>query len=202
MFYVAKEIMTSEEEFVNVLKLLNEDFRGFVENNSGKASSPVIPPKDFSKLFVHLPNLLSLNSDLLSDFKERIENWEANPKIADVIVKKGHFLKLYTDYVQNFQDINTHYQECCEKYPNFNRLVQEFERRPECRNLKISHYMLKPVQRLPQYRLLLENYLKNLDPAGCDHDNASEALDIVSSAASHANEKMKSDVRAVSRFRK
>lgn len=24
-----------------------------------------------------------------------------------------------------------------------------------CKNLKLSHYMLKPIQRIPQYRLLL-----------------------------------------------
>ncbi len=54
--------------------------------------------------------------------------------------------------------------------------------------------MLKPVQRLPQYRLLLENYIKALTPDDEDYGDAVEALGVVSEAAEHANEKMKQNV--------
>ncbi len=67
---------------------------------------------------------------------------------------------------QDFNDVSTMYLECLNKYGEFSRLVQEFEQQDgsRCRGLKVEHFMLKPVQRLPQYKLLLENYLKNLAP--------------------------------------
>jgi len=120
-----------------------------------------------------------------------VANWPSDPKIADVIVKKGAFLKLYAGYVQNFNEANSTYFECLKNYPEFNEIVKEFEKRPECRGLKIEHFLLKPVQRLPQYKLLLETYLKNLNPQSEDYLNAIEALQVVSKAADHANEQMK-----------
>jgi len=51
--------------------------------------------------------------------------------------------------------------------------------------------MLKPVQRLPQYKLLLEDYLKHLDTDSIDWDDTTLALKIVSDAAEHANNTVK-----------
>ncbi len=59
----------------------------------------------------------------------------------------------------------------------------------------IQHYMLKPVQRLPQYRLLLEDYLKHLDPDGDDFDDTTAALRIVSEVAEQADNTIKQGVR-------
>ena len=72
--------------------------------------------------------------------------------------------------------------------------VQEFEKFPQCRHLKLSHYFLKPIQRLPQYKLLLEDYLRNLDPNSLDYDDTATALTIVTQAAHHANETIKQTV--------
>ncbi|TRY70606.1 hypothetical protein TCAL_02329 [Tigriopus californicus] len=133
----------------------------------------------------------SVSDDDRRDFEDRVENWDTQKKIADVIVKKGPFLKLYTTYIREFSTVNYHFDECCQKYPKFGKLVKEFEARERCRNLKIKHFMLKPVQRLPQYRLLLEDYLKHLDPQSPDFDDTTNALHIVSEAADHANDTIK-----------
>ena len=61
----------------------------------------------------------------------------------------------------------------------------------ECQNLKISSYFLNPVQRLPRYKLLLENYLKKLNAEeDLDYQNAVKALEVVSKAADHVNRTM------------
>ena len=54
--------------------------------------------------------------------------------------------------------------------------------------------MLKPVQRLPQYRLLLDDYLKHLATDSADFDDCTLALKIVSDAAEHANDTVKQGV--------
>jgi FYVE/RhoGEF/PH domain-containing protein 5/6 len=93
--------------------------------------------------------------------------------------------------VQNFNEASSHYFECLKNYESFANVVRDFEKKPSCKGLKIEHFLLKPVQRLPQYKLLLETYLKNLSPDAEDYQNALEALDIVTKAAAHANEQMK-----------
>lgn len=189
-FKVARELMTSERAFVNVLHLLNITFREFVasKNDAGQ----LLPQAEFEKVFSNMKELLILNGDLLKDFETRIENWEQlGCRIADIIVRKGHFLKMYASYVKDFPIISTHYEDCLEKYPKFKKCVEEFEAMEICKHLRVPFYMLKPVQRLPQYKLLFENYIKCLSEDNPDYQDAVKALDIVSQAATHANERMK-----------
>lgn len=54
--------------------------------------------------------------------------------------------------------------------------------------------MLKPVQRIPQYRLLLDDYYRHLPDDHPDRANAQEGLRIVSEVADHADETMKQGV--------
>ena len=54
--------------------------------------------------------------------------------------------------------------------------------------------MLKPVQRLPQYKLLLEDYLRHLAHDSADFDDTTAALKIVSDAAEHANNTIRQGV--------
>ena len=65
-----------------------------------------------------------LNSELLRDFEERVQNWTSTRKISDIIVKKGPYLKLYTTYVKNHSITKAHFEECCSKYPKFGKLVK------------------------------------------------------------------------------
>lgn len=193
-FLIAKELMTSEEIFIDVLKLLNVDFRNFIEYRNHESKNNVIPVSDLCKILNHLSQLQTLNEDLLADMKERIRNWESNPKIADVIVKKGAFLKMYTSYIQSFESQTNYLDECIAKYPKFGKEVKEFEASARCKKLTIKHYMLKPVQRIPQYRLLLDDYLKHLDENSPDYADTKSALKIVCEVADHANRSMKDGV--------
>lgn len=190
----AREIMTTEKTFVDVLKLINVEFRGFVENTIRETGRDIIPLEDFRRIFRHLPQLMAFNQDLLNDFVDRVENWDENKKIADVIVKKGPFLKLYTDFIKDFEGLSLHLEQCYIKFPEFKKVVLDFESQPQCHHLRISHFLLKPVQRLPQYKLMLEEYMKHLDPDSVDFDDTTQALTIVSSAADHANTTVKKGV--------
>ena len=125
IFFIAKEIMTSEKVYVDVLRLINIDFREFFQKARQEAKSKtILPDQDFAKLFSNLPELMMLNEDLLRDFETRIQNWESQKKIADVIVKKGPYLKLYTVYIRDFSAMNLHFDECCQKHPKFGKVVK------------------------------------------------------------------------------
>lgn len=58
--------------------------------------------------------------------------------------------------------------------------------------------MLGPVQRIPRYKLLLEDYLKRLPEDSIDRLDATKALDLISKAANHSNETMKQTVSDLS----
>ncbi|XP_075218258.1 FYVE, RhoGEF and PH domain-containing protein 6-like isoform X2 [Lycorma delicatula] len=190
-FFVAQELMTSEKVFIDVLKLLCFDFKNSLKVYCKDFKSPVIPEDEFDKIIASLPQLLSLSQDLLFDLESRINDWSKLPKISDVIVKKGPFLKLFSVYIQNFESQCNHLDDCCHKYPRFAKAMKSFELSDRCKKLSVKHYMLKPVQRIPQYRLLLDDYLAHLDEESLDYNDTQIALNIVSDVVNHANKSIK-----------
>ena len=193
----AREIMTSEKTYVEVLRLISNDFKTFVENKINDTNKNIIPLPEFQKIFKNFPHLLIFNEELLRDFEDRIENWDTNPKIADVIKKKGPFLKLYKTYVDEFDHLRVHFNKCCETYKDFQTTLKEFESLPKCQNLRMTFYMLRPVQRVPQYKMLLENYFKYLPEDSIDFEDTVDALKVVASVAEHCNYSLRSGVKSL-----
>lgn len=189
---VIKELISSEKVFIDVLSLLTNDFVVFVKNVDKE--SPVIPESELNRIINYLPQLKCINEDLLKDFEARMENWTLYPKISDIIIKKGPFLKLFSTYIQNFEKQCNLLDDACHKYNRFAKALKDFESSERCRKLTLKHYMLKPVQRLPQYRLLLEDYLSHLNPGSIDYSDTQQALQIVCGVAEHANKSMEQDV--------
>ena len=188
--------MSSEKTYVEVLRLISNDFKTFVENKINDTNKNIIPLPEFQKIFKNFPHLLIFNEELLRDFEDRIENWDTNPKIADVIKKKGPFLKLYKTYVDEFDHLRVHFNKCCETYKDFQTTLKEFESLPKCQNLRVTFYMLKPVQRVPQYKMLLENYFKYLPEDSIDFEDTVDALKVVADVAEHCNDSLHSGVKS------
>ncbi|XP_055483738.1 FYVE, RhoGEF and PH domain-containing protein 6 [Psammomys obesus] len=191
VYHIAKEIMSSEKVFVDVLKLLHIDFRGAVARASRQLGKPVIEDRILNQILYYLPQLYELNRDLLKELEERMLSWTEQQRIADIFVKKGPYLKMYSTYIKEFDKNIALLDEQCKKNPGFAAVVREFEMSPRCANLALKHYLLKPVQRIPQYRLLLTDYLKNLLEGSVDHRDTKDALAVVIEVANHANDTMK-----------
>ncbi|XP_078468379.1 FYVE, RhoGEF and PH domain-containing protein 6 [Lampetra planeri] len=191
-FHIAREMVSSERVFVDVLKLLHIDFRGAVVSAGVEAGKPLVDEKTLSQILLYLPQLYELNQSLLQELEERMAHWEEErERIADVIMRKGPYLKMYSAYIKEFDRITLLLDECCRKFPPFAAVVRDFEMSPRCANLALKHHLLKPVQRIPQYRLLLTDYLKNLTPESADYKDTQAALAMVSEVADHANDSMK-----------
>jgi len=50
-----------------------------------------------------------------------------NPKIADVFVRKGAFLKMYTEYIRDFESMVALLDDNRQKNPAFDKVVFNFE---------------------------------------------------------------------------
>lgn len=191
VYHIAKEIMSSEKVFVDVLKLLHIDFRNAVAHASMQLGKPLIEDKILNQILYYLPQLYELNRDVLRELKDRMAHWSEHQKIADIFVTKGPYLKMYSTYIREFERNIALLDEHCKRNPGFAAVVREFELSPRCANLALKHYLLKPVQRIPQYRLLLTDYLKNILEDSSDYRDTQAALAVVIEVANHANDIMK-----------
>lgn len=189
--HIATEIMSSESVFVDVLKMLHVDFRDSVSKASQQNGKPVIEERLLNQILYYLPQLYELNQDLLRELRQRVAKWDENAQVADIFLKKGPYLKMYSTYIREYDKNVALLEEQTKKNAAFGAVVRNFEATPLCANLALKHYLLKPVQRIPQYQLLLTDYLKNLSEDSIDYKDTQAALAIVKEVANHANDIMK-----------
>uniref|UniRef100_A0A673BDY9 FYVE, RhoGEF and PH domain containing 6 n=1 Tax=Sphaeramia orbicularis TaxID=375764 RepID=A0A673BDY9_9TELE len=178
--HIAQEIMSSEK-----------DFRDAVAKATRQNGKPVVDERILTQILYYLPQLYQLNRDLLRELEERVAHWSDHQRLSNIFVQKGPYLKMYSTYIRQFDNNVALLDEQCRKNPAFAAVVREFEMSPRCASLALKHYLLKPVQRIPQYQLLLTDYLKNLPEDSEDYKDTQAALSIVKEVANHANDIMK-----------
>uniref|UniRef100_A0A669CS22 FYVE, RhoGEF and PH domain containing 6 n=1 Tax=Oreochromis niloticus TaxID=8128 RepID=A0A669CS22_ORENI len=168
-----------------------QDFRDAVAKATRQNGKPVVDERILCQILYYLPQLYQLNKDLLRELEERVAHWSDHQRLSDIFVQKGPYLKMYSTYIRQFDNNVALLDEQCRKNPAFAAVVREFEMSPRCASLALKHYLLKPVQRIPQYQLLLTDYLKNLPEDSEDYKDTQAALSIVKEVANHANDIMK-----------
>ena len=188
-FTAAEEIMTSEKTYVDVLKILDK-FRISLDKEFPEGSAFKDHVCGRTVCLSQIPTLLDLNSHLLEEFEDRIKNWDSQRKIADVLVAKASFLKLYSTYLDHFQEDRKIFEGCLKKFPAFAKFLGEYEKHSDCQGLGILGHMLAPVQRVPRYKMLLEAYLKYQEEDSIDYWDSQRALKIVSSVADATNQSL------------
>ena len=180
LYLIAHELTTTEQSFVQVLRLLNVEFRRDVVEKH-------LPSEVSSVLMKHLDEMHRVSGELLKELEIKLEEWPEKRKIADVLVKIGPFLSVYSFYMRDFETTMSAFEEASKKYPHFLKSLIEFEAE-HCKKLKVRDYLLKPIQRIPQYRLLLTDYLKRIpDESHSDYADTKAALEVVCKCADHAN---------------
>lgn len=187
---IATEILTTERTYVNILHLLDQVFAFRVDQEN--RAHPMFSQEIVSQMFSNLKSIYKLHHDfLLPQLEERMQNWETEQRIGDVMKNFAPFLKMYTEYVKNYDNAMNLINIWYHKQPLFAQIMDEIHTMEECGNLTLHHHMLTPVQRVPRYQLLLKDYLKKLPEDSIDRPDTEKALELVSTAASHANEAMK-----------
>uniref|UniRef100_A0A3Q2TWW1 FYVE, RhoGEF and PH domain containing 3 n=1 Tax=Fundulus heteroclitus TaxID=8078 RepID=A0A3Q2TWW1_FUNHE len=112
---------------------------------------------------------------------------ESNPRIGDILQKLAPFMKMYGEYVKNFDRAMDLVNTWTQRSSQFKGVVQNIQKQDVCGNLTLQHHMLEPVQRIPRYELLLKDYLKKLPDDALDRKDAEKALELISTAANHSN---------------
>ena len=197
IFKAAEEVMISEKTFLTIITMLDVDFRSFIDERN--TDSEIVPHAKFYEIFSNMGMIRNLSSILFNDFSDRIENWCDNYKIADVLIMKGDFLKIFADYGNDYHKNMPHLlDELLANYPRFKEAVNEYEKQECCRCMPISSFFIKPVQRIPQYQMLMKEYLKQISKTQNVHpdkEDAEIALDIVTNAVVHVNEHIRKNTK-------
>uniref|UniRef100_A0A8C2ALM2 FYVE, RhoGEF and PH domain containing 4b n=1 Tax=Cyprinus carpio TaxID=7962 RepID=A0A8C2ALM2_CYPCA len=185
LYKIANELLQTERAYVTRLHLLDQVFCAKLTEEAGKGTFPVEVVKG---IFSNVGSIYAFHSQfLLPDLETRMSQWASTPRIGDILAQLAPFLRMYAEYVKNFDSAMDLLKQWTERSVQFNAIIQDIQSQEACGNLTLQHHMLEPVQRVPRYEMLLKDYLKKLPEDDPDCSQAEKSLNIISMAATHSN---------------
>lgn len=182
---IASELLQTEKAYVSRLGLLDQVFYSRLLEEANRGS---FPAEVINKIFSNISSINAFHSKfLLPELEKRMQEWSTTPRIGDILQKLAPFLKMYGEYVKNFDNAMELVKTWTERSPQFKFIIQDIQKEKVCGSLTLQHHMLEPVQRIPRYEMLLKDYLRKLPQDSLDWKDAEKSLEIISTAASHSN---------------
>ncbi|XP_040206785.1 pleckstrin homology domain-containing family G member 1 isoform X2 [Rana temporaria] len=176
---VVQEILQTERTYVQDLKSIVEDYLNIICDQRRLS----LGTEDRSALFGNIRDIYHFNSELLQD----LENCDNDPvAIAECFVSKSEEFHIYTQYCTNYPRSVAVLTECMR-----NKILAKFFReRQEVlqHSLPLGSYLLKPVQRILKYHLLLHEISNHLDKDTDGYDVVLDAIDTMQRVAWHIND--------------
>lgn len=184
--HILGSIVHSEGSYVESLKRVLQDYRNPLMEMEPKALSV----RKCQAVFFRVKEILHCHSMFQIALSSRVAEWDSTEKIGDLFVasfSKSMVLDVYSDYVNNFTNAMSIIKKACLTKPAF---LEFLKRRQVCSPDRVTLYglMVKPIQRFPQFILLLQDMLKNTPRGHPDRLSLQLALTELETLAEKLNE--------------
>ncbi|TKC40753.1 hypothetical protein EI555_001706, partial [Monodon monoceros] len=184
--HILGSIVQSEGSYVESLKRVLQDYRNPLMEMEPKALSA----RKCQVVFFRVKEILHCHSMFQIALSSRVAEWDSTEKIGDLFVasfSKSVVLDVYSDYVNNFTNAMSIIKKACLTKPAF---LEFLKRRQVCSPDRVTLYglMVKPIQRFPQFILLLQDMLKNTPRGHPDRLSLQLALTELETLAEKLNE--------------
>ncbi|XP_048471089.1 rho guanine nucleotide exchange factor 10-like protein isoform X2 [Rhincodon typus] len=184
--HILSSIVQSERSYVESLKRILQEYKKPLL----EAEPKLLSMRKLRVVFYRLKEVLQCHSMFQIALSSRVAEWDVSEKIGDLFVasfSKSMVLDVYSDYVNNFTNAMALIKKACLTKPAF----LEFLKRKQASNSdRITLYglMVKPIQRFPQFILLLQDMLKNTPKGHPDRLSLQLALTELETLAEKLNE--------------
>ncbi|XP_026223804.1 rho guanine nucleotide exchange factor 25 isoform X3 [Anabas testudineus] len=175
--YVLKELIETEKHYVADLGFIVEGYmatmntKGILEDMKGKDKI----------VFGNIHQIYDWHKDY---FLGELEKCLAEPeRLAQLFIKHERRLHMYVVYCQNKPKSEHIVSEYIETY--FEELRQQLGHR-----LQLNDLLIKPVQRIMKYQLLLKDFLKYYTKAGMDTEDLEKAVEVMCFVPKRCNDMM------------
>uniref|UniRef100_A0A665XA00 Pleckstrin homology and RhoGEF domain containing G3 n=1 Tax=Echeneis naucrates TaxID=173247 RepID=A0A665XA00_ECHNA len=185
---VVMEIIETERMYVRDLRMIVEDYLAHIIDQSDLS----IHPEQVCALFGNIEDIYEFNSELL----QALDLCDNNPvAVARCFVMKSEYFEIYTQYCTNYPNSVAALTECMR-----NKSLAKFFRERQAllkRSLPLGSYLLKPVQRILKYHLLLQEIAKHFDPEEEGYEVVEDAIYTMTGVAWYINDMKRKHEHAV-----
>ncbi|XP_034407104.1 guanine nucleotide exchange factor DBS isoform X4 [Cyclopterus lumpus] len=179
--HVMNELLETERAYVEELLCVLEGYAAEMDN---PAMAPLIPSTLLNKKVVLFGNMSEIHQFHKRTFLKELEAYTDCPELVGrCFLERMKDLQIYEAYCQNKPRSESLWRQCSDC-----AFFQECQKKLE-HKLGLDSYLLKPVQRITKYQLLLKELLKY--SKGCDGcDDLQEALSSILGILKAVNDSM------------
>uniref|UniRef100_A0A3B3SPU0 MCF.2 cell line derived transforming sequence n=1 Tax=Paramormyrops kingsleyae TaxID=1676925 RepID=A0A3B3SPU0_9TELE len=150
--HVMKELIETEKIYVEELLAVLLGYRAEMDNPALSGLLPPMVRNQKEVLFGNMPEIYKFHSRIfLQDLEACLENPE---RVGACFLERKENFKMYERYCQNKPHSEALWRQCSD-WPFFQECQKKLEHK-----LGLDSYLLKPIQRLTKYQLLLKELLK------------------------------------------
>uniref|UniRef100_A0A6Q2XPL9 FERM, ARHGEF and pleckstrin domain-containing protein 2 n=1 Tax=Esox lucius TaxID=8010 RepID=A0A6Q2XPL9_ESOLU len=179
-YFIAKEILTTERTYLKDLEVITVWFRSAVIKEN------VMPECLMTLLFSNIDPIYEFHRTFLKEIDQRLALWEGRSnahvkgdyqKIGDVMLRNMCALKEFTSYLQKHDEVLAELEKATKRLKKLETVYKEFELQKVC-YLPLNTFLLKPIQRLMHYKLILERLCKHYTPDHPDYNNCTALKEV------------------------
>eukprot|EP00808_Paulinella_micropora_P027267 g49385.t1 len=185
---VLEEILSTEESYTRGLSVIEDCY--------APKMKVMVTPEQHRTLFDFLQAIRNCNQEFLKQIQgeAKMRDEPAYLILQRNIVRSfrefAPFFKMYSDYASNYEQ-SLELLRTLRARPDMQRFLSEQEeatREKLGRHQRLEDLLISPVQRVPRYKLLLDEALKRADKSCVEYGELEAALELIKSAAQHMNQ--------------
>ncbi|CAG8440515.1 4016_t:CDS:10 [Acaulospora colombiana] len=175
------ELIFTEQTYLRDLQMIVEVFYGPMQD--------LLPKNELEMIFSNIEDILLHNTAILSDLEQRQKEEDYIVKsVGDVLVKHSAGLRLYVKYCGNQMNASKFIQKKREEDKRIEEFLKRCQQNPKCGSLDLCSFLLKPLQRITRYPLLIRQILHYTGKDNEDHRLMMEALHKAEKVLEETNE--------------
>uniref|UniRef100_A0A8C7BET0 Rho guanine nucleotide exchange factor 10 n=1 Tax=Neovison vison TaxID=452646 RepID=A0A8C7BET0_NEOVI len=185
--YILGSVVDSEKNYVGALKRILEQY----ERPLSEMEPKMLSERKLRLVFFRVKELLQCHGLFQIALAGRVAEWDSVETIGDVFVasfSKSMVLDAYSEYVNNFSTAVAILKKTCATKPAFLEFLKQCQESSPDR-VTLYSLMTKPIQRFPQFILLLQDMLKNTSRGHPDRLPLQMALTELETLAEKLNER-------------
>ncbi|XP_034540176.1 rho guanine nucleotide exchange factor 10-like protein [Notolabrus celidotus] len=184
--HILGSIIQSERSYLESLRRIMQEYhRPLME-----ADPRILSPRKIRPIFYRIREITQCHSMFQIALASRVAEWDSCEKIGDLFVasfSKSMVLDVYSEYVNNFTNAMALIKKACMSKPAFLEFLKKKQASSPDR-ITLYGLMVKPIQRFPQFILLLQDMLKNTPKGHVDRLPLQLALTELEMLAEKLNE--------------
>uniref|UniRef100_A0A665UG04 Rho guanine nucleotide exchange factor 17 n=1 Tax=Echeneis naucrates TaxID=173247 RepID=A0A665UG04_ECHNA len=166
--HVMMTLLDTEQSYVESLRTLIQAYmRPLKQPDSGSIVDPLL----VDEMFYQIPEILEHHEDFLEQVAGCVGQWHDRQTVGDLLIQsfsKEDLANMYSAYIDNFLNAKDAVRIAKEAKPAFHKFLEQ-NMRENKEKQALGDLMIKPVQRIPRYELLVKDLLKHTPEDHPDH---------------------------------